>query len=393
MPARKSPATAVTERPIEMVPLEKLHFDLRNPRYGMRAGSVSTDRAGLNHIVSTFGVQDVLSSLAVNGFFDTEPLIGLRAKPGDDVKVLEGNRRLAACLILAGDERAADQIGRHDRFVQLHHEKGSKPISPIPVIVYEGPKGLREVLPYLGIRHIAGSLPWDSHAKAAWADHTSRSNDLSLVEISQMIGDDSDTVPRLVEGFRFVNQLKDVGRFAPEQSQRRGRGSNPEYPFSWVYTALGYSPIRRFVGMAEERILSDNPVPDSKLENAETLMVIMFGNKITGIAAAMDDSRQFGELAKAIERPELCAKLKEGRPLRVVVEEGRPPAERISEGLIRATDILETVAGLIVPGAITSGEAMKLHQIGKEKTVPTARKVTKDLGSLALGETNGDTEE
>jgi hypothetical protein len=335
----------------------------------------------------------VLSSLSVNGFFETEPLIGLRDKAGDDVKILEGNRRLAACLILTGDERAADQSGKHDRFTRLHRDKGNKPISPVPVIVYEGAKGFREVIPYLGIRHIAGSLPWDSHAKAAWADQTSRANHLSLAEISQMIGDDSDTVPRLVEGFRFVNQLKERGRFVPDQSQRRGRGSNPEYPFSWVYTALGYSPIRRFVGMAEERILADKPIPNSKLDNAETLMVIMFGNKIAGIAAAMDDSRQFGELAKAIERPELCAKLKEGRPLRTVVEEGRPSAERISEGLVRATDILETISGLVVPGAITSSEAMKLHRIGKEKTVPTARKVTKDLGELALGETNGETEE
>ncbi|MFO1477884.1 MAG: hypothetical protein U1F98_14715 [Verrucomicrobiota bacterium] len=386
-------AGATPDHPVKFVALKDLEFDLRNPRYGAKVGELPDEKAALNHIVTTFGVQDVLSSLSVNGYFGTEPLVGLREAVGERIKVVEGNRRLAACLILTNDGRAKDQKGLYDRYSALHKQKGSPAISPVPVIVYEGKKGFNEVLPYLGIRHIAGSLPWDSYAKAAWADKTSQSSGYSLSDISQMIGDDSDTVTRLVEGLRFVKQLESTGQFQPEQSLRRGRGSNKQYPFSWVYTALGYSPIRKFAGLKEDRrVISDKPIPTSKLDDAGALMLFMFGNKLKGSPAAMSDSREFGELAKAVDRPDLREKLKQGRSLKQVIEEGRSASDRISEGLVRATEGLTTVSGLIVEGAIGTDEALKLHKLCKEQTIPTARKIAGDLFKIAVG-TDGNEEE
>ncbi len=90
------------ERPVELFFLEELQFDLRNPRYGAGAARLNTEREALDHIVEMFGVNDVLSSIAVNGFFDSEPLVGIKLENDDRVKVLEGNRRLAACLIWRG---------------------------------------------------------------------------------------------------------------------------------------------------------------------------------------------------------------------------------------------------------------------------------------------------
>jgi hypothetical protein len=382
----KKPPQSPSEPPTENLPLDDLVFDLRNPRYGAKAGAFPTQKAALNHIVATFGVQDVLSSLAVNGFFGTEPLVGLREKTGEKVKVLEGNRRLAACLILAGDDRAADQKTLTERFAALREEKGNKSISPVPVIVYEGKEGFREVLPYLGIRHIAGALPWDSYAKAAWAAETTKTSGLQVSDISQMIGDDSDTVARLVEGLRFVKQLEQAGQFKPEQSQRRGRGSNKEYPFSWVYTALGYAPIRRFAGLGSDRsAMPEEPIANEKLDDAGALMVMMFGDKIKGVAASLADSRDFGDLAKALARPELLQRLKEGKRLREVIEEGRAPTDRISEGLVNATSLLTKISGLIVEGAIEPETALKLHRLCKEQTLPTARKILADLFTVAAG--------
>lgn len=97
------------ERPVEPFYLEELQFDLSNPRYGTTAAKIHTEQEALNYIVDTFGVDDVLSSISVNGFFDSEPLVGLRLEKDKRIKIIEGNRRLAACLILAGDARAADQ--------------------------------------------------------------------------------------------------------------------------------------------------------------------------------------------------------------------------------------------------------------------------------------------
>ena len=104
----------------------------------------------------------------------------------------------------------------------------------------------------------------------------------------------------------------------------------------------------------------------------------------------MSDSRQFGELAKAVDRPELREKLKQGRNLLQVIEEGRSASDRISEGLVRATEGLTTVSGLIVEGALGTDEALKLHKLCKEKTMPTARKISSDLFKVASGTADND---
>ena len=129
--AKPTTGAAGPEHPVELCFLEELQFDLRNPRYGAGAVKIKTEREALDHIVETFGVNDVLSSIAVNGLFDSEPLVGIRLEKEKKIRVLEGNRRLAACLILTGDERASGQTRLHEHYAKIHEENGRE------VLVYE----------------------------------------------------------------------------------------------------------------------------------------------------------------------------------------------------------------------------------------------------------------
>ncbi len=242
---------------------------------------------------------------------------------------------------------------------------------------------MREVLPYVGVRHIKGSLEWDSYAKAAWIDQVLRDHELSLKKVMEMLGDRNGTAPRMLAGYRFVNQLIRTGQFRPDQSQRKGRGSNPEYPFSWVYTALDNPPIKEFVGFIEmDGTPGENPVPENKLEQAGLIMRFMFGDKNRGIAAVVDDSREIGELAKAVRDPVLCSRLKEGKVLRLVMEEARPSGERLQEGFQRVADQLKDLTGLIVPGSLKADDALSL--IEPARTVSNlAKKALSDLTGIA----------
>jgi hypothetical protein len=377
---------AKPDHPVELCYIEELQFDLRNPRYGAGAANIKTEREALDHIVETFGVNDVLSSIAVNGFFESEPLVGIHLEKEKKIRVLEGNRRLAACLILAGDERASGQTRLREQYAKIHDENGRKSISPVPVIVYKGKDAMREVLPYIGVRHIVGFLEWDSYAKAAWVDQVLRDHKLSLKEVMEMLGDRNGTAPRMLAGYRFVNQLIRTGHFRADQSQRKGRGSNPEYPFSWVYTALDNPPIKEFVGFIEKDGTPDeNPVPDDKLEQAGLVMRFMFGDKNHGVPAVVEDSREIGELAKAVRDPVLCIRLKEGRSLKLVMEEARPSGERLQEGFQKVADQLKDLIGLIVPGSLEANTALSL--IEPARTVSNlAKKALSDLKKIAAGE-------
>src|ERR1035441_7155087 len=93
MPTPKpTTAAAGPEHPVELCYLEELQFDLRNPRYGAGAAKIKTEREALDHIIETFGVNDVLSSIAVNGFFDSEPLVGIHLEKERKIRVLEDRK-------------------------------------------------------------------------------------------------------------------------------------------------------------------------------------------------------------------------------------------------------------------------------------------------------------
>lgn len=187
MVRKKQVVVAASSHGFETIALEDLLLDTKNARFGGEKGDRKEQADILDHIVSTFGVDDVLSSLSVNGFFQAEPLVGRRDKYSGKVIVVEGNRRLSACLMLAGDMRAARQETKaaHARKVWASNEKPS--IDPLPVIVYGPSSHKKELLSYLGVRHIASSLSWDSYAKAAWIAEVIETGDLELKDVAEMI--------------------------------------------------------------------------------------------------------------------------------------------------------------------------------------------------------------
>ena len=67
---------AATETPY--LPLSNLQLDGSNPRLGANAGHLRSQVEILDAVVDVFGIDDVLSSLAVNGYFEAEPMVGVR---------------------------------------------------------------------------------------------------------------------------------------------------------------------------------------------------------------------------------------------------------------------------------------------------------------------------
>jgi len=184
------------------------------------------------------------------------------------------------------------------------------------------------------VRHIVGAQQWDSFAKAAWVVHTLEESELSLGDIKRMIGDDQSFTDRIVEGYYFVQQIRNMNAYDPADSLRRGRGSLQEFPFSWVYTALGYKNVRAYLGLPAQTVINLDPVDSEHLENAGFLMQCMFGG--AGKNAAIEDSRQIGSLAKALANEDAVEILIQGGSIMEALDATRPPDVRLSEILTRA---------------------------------------------------------
>jgi len=318
---------------VQHVDLGHLHLDHGNPRFGGRDGAFSREDKIVDEIIGQHSITDVLSSISKNGYFESEPLVGaINCRHSDEITVLEGNRRLTACLVIANDVRAS----RHKK---LHEKYGTSKLTAktkLPVLVYDwSEKEARQtLLPYLGIRHIVGAAQWDSFAKAAWVAQTLEQNAMSLDDIKAMIGDTDNFTNRIVEGYYFVRQVLDFKVYDASDSLRSGRGSFQEFPFSWVYTALGYKNVREFVGLPRENQITEEPLSDPQLENAGALLQFMFGAQ--GVNAAIDDSRKIGRLARAIKDEDSRGALYEGATVEEALELLKPIEDRVLELLKRA---------------------------------------------------------
>src|SRR5437763_3456992 len=107
------------------------------------------------------GVLDELAdSMLDNGFFQHEPVIILPADSSGQSVVVEGNRRLAALMLIHGHPAAGDRkLSAAPTNEQLDNLK------KIPTFLV---KNRDEVRRFLGYRHISGLKPWKSEAKARY---------------------------------------------------------------------------------------------------------------------------------------------------------------------------------------------------------------------------------
>ena len=339
--------------------LGHLFLDHQNPRFGGLQEVNSSQAQILDHIVDKFGVNDVLSSLAVNGYFEAEPLVGRRVPDSDDIIVVEGNRRLAACLMLTQEQRAVNQVEHSRDFRKTWQAHGCPLVNPLPTITFDPDKEDRSILSYSGVRHIASALPWDSYAKAAWIAQVVEQDKISIAEVAKMIGDRHRTVNKMREGYCLIKQLTETGRFDQKNSVRRGRGSVTDYPFSWVYTILGYASVRNFLEL-DSGEADISALKEKSLDNAELVVSCMFGDKSKGRNAAIDDSRQLGALAEALADKEKVGLLKQGEVLSDINLMTQPLDRRLADGLATIGNELRDLINSLSEHPISSDSAAEL---------------------------------
>ena len=174
-----------------------------------------------------------------------------------------------------------------------------------------------------------------------------------------MTGDQHKTIARLLHGYNVVDQLIERGLFNPEASYRKGRGSNADFAFSWVYTLLGYPAVRKRLGIPD--IPCPNPIPEDRLEDAKVVFLRLLGNRdMPDGRPALEDSRQIGDYAAAIADDSRFRLVRKGYTLDEIEAELQPANERISEGFDEAEKTLGELVKLVAESPPTSMQATEL---------------------------------
>ncbi|HEY9117846.1 MAG TPA: hypothetical protein VIN11_08470, partial [Roseivirga sp.] len=165
------------------------------------------------------------------------------------------------------------------------------------VIIY---KERKDLLPYLGVRHITGNKKWDSYAKARYIDEMLKET-YSVSDIEQAVGDRAQSVRKNAVAFNLL-------RTAHEELDYNL--DNAKENFSLLLLSLGQKSVKKFIGWQKEvkgtfkslplsEINLEMPVEESHLDNLQHLLRWLFGEG-TKITPAIHESRDITNYLKAV---------------------------------------------------------------------------------------------
>jgi hypothetical protein len=248
---------------------QELCFDTENPRlaaqYGLRRGS--SDEEVINSLKEVADLDELLLSIASNGYIKIEPMIIIGKKP--PYKVIEGNRRLAAIKLFQNPELAKKcRISIPESSIDLQSDLKE-------VLVYRV-SAEAEARSFIGFKHINGPHKWDSLAKAKYAAEWFQEGK-SVDEISRFIGDSFSTVKKMLHGWMVLDQAQNEGLFDIQD-----RYPTRQFSFSHLYVALTRNQIRSYLGMDPSFAkleISQNPIPNESLPELKNLLEWLYGSE------------------------------------------------------------------------------------------------------------------
>lgn len=305
MTADLPPAPTQPPYRVARLPARQLSFDRDNPRLPPRVDADNLDEV-LRFMLDDASLVDLARSIAAQGYFPGEPLLVCPTpemaevveppEPADDGQyiVVEGNRRLAAVLLLSEPERAPV---RRRAFEQM--KVAGLADEPLATIIFPT---RNSILDYLGYRHITGIKEWDPIAKAQYLDQLRRrwreeGRDASNTALARVIGSQGPYVGRLLAGLGSFKRLADGGFF-----ERAGLDQE-RLPFSLFTTALNYEHIPRYMG-----IEPDDPelegLAEDRLEQVATWLYAPIREREPGKrgpVTALEESRNMRYLDVAVQ--------------------------------------------------------------------------------------------
>src|SRR5579872_2795700 len=116
--------------PSKKLSVTSLLLDQQNPRLPQSGGAFG-QRQIIDELVTHDSVYELAKDIAAQGFFPTEVLLGVR--DGDQVVVIEGNRRLAALKLLINPELAPQP--HLEKFRRLSEKISTSVIAKIQVSI------------------------------------------------------------------------------------------------------------------------------------------------------------------------------------------------------------------------------------------------------------------
>jgi hypothetical protein len=322
MSVKSKQATAVPpEGKPRLVDISSLEFDPKNPRTVERLGAEASQGNIEEFLLGgEMKSRELVPSFIANGYIPYEPLIVKAKKGSNGFIVVEGNRRLAALRSMR-DSRDKEEIA-------AFAEHG---LNRVPCLVFEGDE--RQLLAYLGLRHLSKTKDWTAGAKGAF------------VERVLLASRHPDPAERLREAGRLTNtstsalRLTLLTRRLFEQADALGlalptTGADSETIFWHLGDAVRRSNTKAYLKFEE----NPDPIiaPKYDEDRFENLITWLYGNPKTKRAALISSIRDIPDLNRCLGDPRSIRALENGESLKESLEELEAAGATVAAHLERA---------------------------------------------------------
>lgn len=335
---------------IQLIKTEDLHFDPNNPRFYRLNNSNADEGAVIEDMLDDEGVPDLMRSIGQKGYFQGEPL--LVAEEDNKLIVVEGNRRLASVKLLN------EQIRPPKRRTKSVEEIINKAVvaipSELPCIVYDS---RRDVLRYLGYRHITGIKEWDSLSKARYLYNIRKEfyEGLSVPEqmksLANDIGSRSDYVAQLLTSLGLYEKAEESDFFDLPITSK-------DISFSYITTALNYANITSWLGLESRRDINQTSLDN---DNLKSLFSWIFSKDQQG-RTILGESRNLDKLSAVVANEDAIASLKESGSLETAYLYSDGPNEALIKTLDNAIKSSSSAWNLLVQTHQMSDEHLSLSE-------------------------------
>lgn len=361
---------------IETLEYYKIKLDYRNPRiseFGFDAKS--KDQQILSILWEEMAVNELMLSIVSNGFWQYEPLIVIAEK--DEFVVLEGNRRLAAVKLLHDNSGIKIPENIRSKITKKLLDQTKK----LPVIKVASRE---DAWKFIGFKHVNGPAKWGGYGKARYIAEIHNLYNVAIGDIAYQIGDSNKTAQKLYQSLMALEQAKETGVYDYEDIYYS------RIYFSHLYIGLQRDGIRKFLGVDSFDEEKKQPVPADNLDKLGTLLLWLFGSKISDIRPIIKSQNpDLAHLDQILKNREATLALKDGESLEYSYELSRSNDALFEENLAMAKRGLQKARAYLTTGYRGEEEMLKvagsvaeladdlyeeMHKVNKEKSIQKRKK-------------------
>jgi hypothetical protein len=262
--------TMAVQNKIEYAKLKDLYLDPTNPRLGRHNTDRHMSQDAVLEIMNDWSLEELALSFLENGFWPQEALLVVEELLAGEQRhvVVEGNRRLAALIMLRQAlDGKPDSKAWHD--LVAHRKPPDNLFTQIPFIHITS---RRDVVSFLGFRHVTGIKEWKPAEKAEYITDLIEQHNMSYDEVRRRIGSKTETVRRNYISYRLLLQMEGEEDIDLERVENK---------FSVLYLSLRSVGVQKYlqIDIQAEPGKARKPVPRSRLEALARFALWMFGDE------------------------------------------------------------------------------------------------------------------